>query len=294
MSIFLALIAAFSTAILWGGGDFYIQKSTRKVGDWETLFVITGFGALALLPFSWRGLLVLLDGSHNSDILILVGSGLFLCLAAILILQAMKVGKLSVIEPIYPLEIIAAGLISFFVLREQLSIVQICLIGALIICFILLSIREHGTVKLHRFFLERGVLFVIAGSILMGIADVLLGWGTRVTDPFLSNFVVNVIIALISFSYLLYHKKVGKLFDDVKSFPTIFILMSVFDNAAWVLYAYAMSMAPIAIVTSITESSIIVAVILGIFFNKEKLQHHQKIAVVGAIACGIGLGIFAN
>jgi hypothetical protein len=30
---------AFIAMLCWGVGDFLIQKSARKLGDWETLFV---------------------------------------------------------------------------------------------------------------------------------------------------------------------------------------------------------------------------------------------------------------
>jgi drug/metabolite transporter (DMT)-like permease len=43
--IVLAIVAMLS----WGFGDFLIQKNTRKIGDWDTLFFITLFGAAILL-----------------------------------------------------------------------------------------------------------------------------------------------------------------------------------------------------------------------------------------------------
>ena len=61
--------------------------------------------------------------------------------------------------------------------------------------------------------------------------------------------------------------------------------MSIADKAAWVAFAFAMSLAPIAVAVALSESYIIIAVILGLFVNKEKIQFHQK--------CGLVLAIFA-
>ena len=44
---------AFVAMLCWGFGDFLIQRSTRKVGDWGTFFVICAFGSVILLPFVW-------------------------------------------------------------------------------------------------------------------------------------------------------------------------------------------------------------------------------------------------
>lgn len=37
----LGILFAFVAMLFWGFGDFMIQKSTRKIGDWETVFLIT-------------------------------------------------------------------------------------------------------------------------------------------------------------------------------------------------------------------------------------------------------------
>ena len=53
--------------------------------------------------------------------------------------------------------------------------------------------------------------------------------------------------------------------------------MSIFDNLAWICYAGAATLIPIAIAVSISESYIALTAMLGILINKEKLMRHQKI-----------------
>jgi len=43
LGIIFAIIALFS----WGFADFYIQKSSRTVGIWKTLFTVGAVGCVA-------------------------------------------------------------------------------------------------------------------------------------------------------------------------------------------------------------------------------------------------------
>ena len=285
MFISIGIALAFVTMFCWGIGDFLIQKTTRKAGSWETLFVITFFGTVILAPFAWRNTLLLFNGDHTNDLVILLICGVALFIAAIFDFKGMKLGKLAIIEPLWSLEIIVAAFLTFFILKENLTPIQILIIGLLIICFILLSIKETGSLKLRHFFLEKGVLFAVIGTTMMGVADFFMGWGARVTDPLVINFAANIIMAGISGIYLISNGRTTKLIRDIKANPMLLLGMSIFDNTAWITYAFAMSMASIGVVTALSESSIIVAVILALIINKEKLQHHQKIGLVGSLIC---------
>ena len=47
----IGVLLAFGALIGWGFGDFLIQRSTRAVGIWKTLFSIGVGGTLLLTPF---------------------------------------------------------------------------------------------------------------------------------------------------------------------------------------------------------------------------------------------------
>ncbi len=63
----------------------------------------------------------------------------------------------------------------------------------------------------------------------------------------------------------------------------------IFDNAAWVAYAVAVTTLPIALTIAITESYVALAAFLGVVWNKEKLQRHQYAGMILAIAAAIVL-----
>ncbi|MDQ5893563.1 MAG: hypothetical protein QG640_575 [Patescibacteria group bacterium] len=291
MTIEVGVGLAFVAMLCWGFGDFLIQRSARKLGDWETLFVITAFGAVVLLPFVYRNIGGLFASSNN-ELLILISAAVVLIIAALFTFEGFKKGKISVLEPLMSFEIPAAALLAFFFLGDDITWMQILVIIVLIINLFLVSFR--GKFLSKSFLLEKGVIIFFVGALLMGSADFLLGWGSRVTDPLMANFVLNIIMASVSFIFIVLRGGIKKLISDVRTNPAQVLAMSIADNVAWIAYAYAMVLVPIAIATGLSESSIIIAVLLGLFINKEKLQRHQKVGLIGAIVSAIVLAFITS
>jgi len=100
MTATTGIALAFAAMLGWGIGDFMIQKNALRLGDWETLFVLTAFGALILLPFTYRNIAPLFQGPLES-MLILLSAGLMLLASTLLNFEAFKKGKISVLEPLY-------------------------------------------------------------------------------------------------------------------------------------------------------------------------------------------------
>ena len=120
MNVTTGIALAFVAMLGWGIGDFMIQKNTRRLGDTETLFVLAGFGVLVLLPFVYREIPGLLTGSSQA-LWILGASGVLLLLSALLNFEAFKSGKISVLEPLYSIEIIAAAIMAYVILGDSIS-----------------------------------------------------------------------------------------------------------------------------------------------------------------------------
>jgi len=282
----LGIGLAFVAMLCWGFGDFLIQKSTRKIGDWETLFIICGFGSIILLPFVWKNIPSIVFGDFKV-VLILLGGALILFFAALLDFEALRKGKLSIVEPIWSLEIPVASFLAFIILGEKISLLQFMIIVLLIISLMLVSFKEKYSIK--KFFIEKGVILAFFAAFVMGGANFFVGWGARVSDPLMINFVINIFITIMTGLYLLKKGKLSDSFRDFYNYRDIMLPMAISDNVAWISFAFAMSLAPIAIAVALSESYIIVAVLLGLFINKERLQRHQKFGLVIAIFSAIFL-----
>ncbi len=285
--IVLSIVAMLS----WGFGDFPIQKSTRKIGDWETLFIITLFGAVVLLPFSIKGLGLFFSNIGDGGYVFLFAS-ILLLFAAIIDFEALRRGKLAIVEPIWSFEIPTAAVLAYLILGEGISVKEIILIAILMVFLALVAFRENRFSK--KLLFERGIFLAILGAVFMGSANFFIGWGARVVDPILINFVTDAFLCVVSLLVLIVRGKMSQTIRDTKNNIGILLPMSIADKVAWLAFAFAMVSAPIAIATALSESYIIVAVILGVAVNREKLHFHQKLGLAGAVLSAIVLSVLSS
>jgi len=265
----MGILFALTAMLSWGLGDFLIQKSARKFGDWIALFYITAFGSIVLFPFVYHGL----ANSLNTHFILLFTAGFVILVAALLDFEALRVGKISIIEPINALEIIVVVFLSTVIIKEQLTLTQILLVGLSMVGIFLLSTKSFSHFK--RMKIEKGIWYAVFGTICMGTANFLFGIGARETDPLMINWFTCIFIAVIAFVYLIYNSKFKDVIKDFKENKRLIFNVSFFDNLAWVMFSFATLYIPIAIATSISEGYIAFASFLGLVFNKEKLKYHQ-------------------
>ncbi|MCX6701683.1 MAG: DMT family transporter [Candidatus Zambryskibacteria bacterium] len=282
---------SFVAMLCWGFGDFLIQKSSRKIGDWETLFFITFFGSIILIPFVWESLLSVIT-NQSGELFILIIASIVIFIAALIDFEALKEGKLSIVEPIWSLEVPTSAILAYFIISEVISVWQIILIIFLIIFLVLVAFKEKSFNK--KFFLEKGVIIAFCGAFLMGAANFFMGWGGRISNPLMVVFFTNMFMVFATLIFIFYKGGITRLTHHLKNNYSLLLPMAIFDNVAWVAFVFGMSMAPIAVVTALSESYIIVAVLLGIGINKEKLQFHQKIGLVGAVVTAIILAVITS
>ncbi len=294
MTTGLGIGLAFIAMLCWGFGDFLIQKSTRKVGNIESLFLITLIGALILSPFVWKDVVTLVGNgiSHNVALAVLLATSIILLVAAIYDFEGLKIGKLAIVEPIWSFEVPVAAVMAFFIIGEKVTVIQILLIVLLLILLAMVGFRNKRLDK--TFFLEKGVFIAFLGAIFMGAANFMMGWGGRVTSPLMVNFFTDVFIMIVMALVLFRNGRFKQTFRDFQKNITVLLPMSISDKVAWLAFVFAMSLAPIAVATALSESYIIIAVLLGIFINKEKLYGHQKIGLVGAVVVAIILAVITS
>jgi uncharacterized membrane protein len=284
MGILLAITALFS----WGLGDFLIEKSARKFGDWMALFYITAFGAVILFPFVYHDL----AGAFASHWLLLAATSAVMLAAAALDLEALRRGKISVIEPICAFEIPVSAFLAAFLIGEHPTVLQIILIVAIMAGIFLVSVRSFHAMRSARF--EKGTWYAIFGTIGLGTSAFFYGIGARETNPLIVNWVANLVMAAASFGAIAFRKKIRTIGANLKGNLRLVANMSFFDNLAWITFSYAMLFIPIAIATGISEGYIAFAGLLGLFFNKERLKRHQWLGFLLVAVAVIALAVITN
>jgi drug/metabolite transporter (DMT)-like permease len=283
MGIGVSLIFAFAAMLCWGIGDFFIQKSTRKVGDLEALAFIGVIGMLMLLPFIIKDLDSLLS---LPNLILLCFLGIITFVAAMFDFEALKKGKLSVIEVIIELELPITIALGFIFFKERLSLLQFVVISFIFIGIILIATKSFRHLRLR---IEKGVLIALIAAIGMGLINFLTAASSKKISPLMAVWFPWVVFSAICFLVLIKDKGLSKTIKNAKKFKWIILAMGVFDTFAWVFYAHAVFQEEISIITAITESYPAIAMVLGVWLNKEKIMWHQWTGAAIALLCSFAL-----
>lgn len=278
------ILLAFMALVGWGFGDFFIQKASRRIGAAKALFFITCIGSLVLLPFVAPQLPEIFAARPQIWFLVLTSAlGFF---PAILYFEGLKRGKLTVVEPVLSLELpITIGL-SLAFLHEHVSLIQSLAIVAVFIGIILV-VTKHLPSFRAKASLERGALFGLAGAFGLGLGNFVTGVFSQSVGPLVTVWFSRTCFAVYAFALLAYQRETTHLFSDFRKSVRVILTESAFDLTAWLSFAFATTLIPISIATTISETYIALAVLLGILVNHEKIRRHQAIgiclAVVGAV-----------
>jgi len=275
------ILFALGAMIGWTLADFFIQKTVRKVGSMKALMYIGVVALILLFPFVYKEIPALF--SSPRDIIILSLGGLVMFAAALFDFEALKRGKLSIVEPLYGAEVpISVGL-SIGLWGEYLSLVQIILISVIFVGIMLAITIHHTHLHYHKRIFERGVILALAGAVGMGLGNFLVGVSSQTISPILSIWFIHGSLGIFCLFYLFLRKELHGGIREIKQNIGIIAGQSILDNIAWIFFAFATLYLPISIAVGITESYIALGALLGVFLNKEKLKWHQYIGV--AITC---------
>lgn len=290
--VLAGILFAAGAMVFWGFGDFYIQKSTRETSIWRTLFFNDLLAVVLIFPFVKNEIQPIL--SIDSNFWLLTAAGLSILVAAVLIFKSYKEGKLAIVDPVLSLEMPLTVFLGIFLWKESLTLVQGLLVGLVFLGILLAITKHYSHLHYHKRIFEKGVLFALFGAIVMGLTNFLVGVSSQETSALFTIWYISVIMLIFSTTYLLFSGEYRKLLSDLKSHGRVVVAQSTFDNVAWVSYAYSMTMIPISIATTISESYVALAVLLGVFVNREKIKPHQILGVIIAILGVILLGVITS
>jgi len=281
----MGIFFAFLALICWGFGDFLIQRSCREFGKWAALFFVTATAAILLTPFIYKDLAAVF--SSNYGLLILLAASVVMLFAALFDFEALRDGKICVVEPIFVLEIPVTAVLASTLLSEHLTAAQILLIICLAIGIFFVSTKSLHHLKKIK--LEKGVVYAFLGALGMGATNFMFGLGARETNPLMINWFTSLVVAIITLIYIIFHAKRKEILRDWHKDKLLIIGVGLIDNGAWIAYSYSTLFIPIAVATSISEAYVALAAFLGLIFNHETLRKHQILGLVLAVAAAITL-----
>lgn len=282
-----SLIFAMLAMVCWAFGDFFIQRSARKIGDLETLTYIGIIGVLGLLPFVIKDF-YLLNDFRNIMLLLILGVVTFI--AALVNFEALKKGKLSVIDVIFELELPVTIALGFVFFRESLTFSQAMAILAVFLGIIMISTKSFSHWK---GMLEKGVLIALVGAAMMGVLNFLTASSSKLISPWMAVWFPAVVFTIISLVFICRREGLGRFIGNGVRFRKVVLAMGVFDTLAWLFYAMAVFDGEISLITAITESYPALSMFLGMKFNRESVRSHQYLGAFLALASSVVLCFFA-
>lgn len=280
----IVLLAAFGAMLGWGVGDLLIERSSRKVGDVEALAWIGLVGSVAMLPLVWNDLL-LLGLWRNVALLVILGVVTYVTSMADF--EALRIGKLSVVDMVVSLELPFTILLSFFLFGDTLTIWQVVLILLLMWGVAFIAIAP----KRITFTLERGAFLALLAALLLALVNVLTAAGSRQASPLLAIWVPWVIFTAICLVMLAKRDGLKTFVKHARPNAGLLAWMAILDTGAWICYALATRTGEVSIVTAVVESYTAIAFVLGVWFNRERITHIQAVGAGVAIVASVLLAL---
>lgn len=291
----ITILFAFGAMIAWGVGDFFMQRTTKKIGSINALVWVNLVGGLGLLPWVVKDFYLIKSWENLGTLIIL---GIIDFAYGLAMLKAYEQGKLSVVEVIMTMELpltVALGLIFF---QEKLSLFQFVLVLAIICGSFMVSkaskdifdkIKDFILGKTRKF--EKGVKIALLAAIISAFYNFMIALNARGISPVIAIWFPWVMSLVLLLIYMCNKGNYRSFINESKKYKKIIFLGSVIEVIAWLFYAQALSGNELSITTAITESYLALAVFLGIKYNKEKISRLQFagaiLALLGSIAIGL-------
>ncbi|VVB60508.1 EamA-like transporter family protein [uncultured archaeon] len=283
-----SILAAVGSMLFWGFGDFFIQRETRRVGNLESLAFISIIGSLGLFPFVIPELPLLFT---LQNVLLLFFISMVGFVVAMLDFEALREGKLSVVEVILEIELPITAMLGYLFFGETLSFIQLATVFLIFAGIIMISVESFSGDRRSKKRLEKGVLLAVFTAVGMGLANFLTAFGSKQVSPLMVTWMPWLVISIISLFFVHRREGFGSMLKNASRFRRLILVTGVFDTLGWLLYAVALVNNELAITTAITESYPAIGVLLGVWLNKEEILPHQYAGAALALAASVALAL---
>ena len=271
----LLIFSVLSAAFLHAFWNFQVKDTPNKAVGMAAVM----FGHLPL-----AGIGILFSGLPSLEAAPYLFASAFLHLGyQVFLLNAYKFGSLTSIYPIArgmaPLLI---TLVSILVLNEMLELSQILgivLISTAIICF---GVAQYRLANAEL----TGLMLACATGCFIAGYSVVDAIGTRIAGSAIAFYGVSTFSSAILFAIYLQITNPGVLFSFHREARSTLIFGGTASYLAYVIVLWTCLHAPVAVVSSLRETSLLFAIILGAVLLKEKITVFKMI-MIASILCGI-------
>ena len=259
--IFAAFLHASWNALVKNHEDKYLGLSAIVFGQVPIAIILifyVPFPSLESLPY-----LILSAFIHNGYYFFLLSSYRF--------------GDYSVVYPISRgFAVILIAIISLILFDVKLSYFE--LIGILIVCVGIFSLSFQNSTRIKNY---KGIIYSLATGVFIMSYSLVDGYGARINGSFLSYmaylFPIEGLLFLILLNLIKKREIIKKI---IKNSKFSFFVGGTISSLVYILIVWAFTKAPIPLITTLRETSIIFALIIGAIFLKEKFTSLKIFAVL--------------
>jgi transporter family protein len=280
MSLSLSILFAFSSMLTFGVGDFMAKTILSKAGAFRTLAVSQSIGCVLYLGVAVAFDLAVPDASL---VLLAVLSGGLTTVNSLAFYKALSLGKASLVSPVNSCIIVVAIILSFLILGEKLSWLQISAI-TLVFAGILLAAFQKPVSRPGESNLS--LLFALL-AVFVGGCNVIVQKLMATNGHYLMGFLLSRMF-MLSFLVILFPLlsiKAVVVKSPVRMYRKM-ALLGVIEGFALVAWFIGLRGGLVSIVTPIANSSPAVTIILAYCFLNERVLLHQRVGVF-AILLGV-------
>ncbi len=280
MTLSLSILFAFSSMLTFGIADFMAKTILSKAGTFRTLAVSQSIGCVLYLGVAVAYDLAVPDASL---VLLAVLSGGLTTVVMLAFYKALSLGKASLVSPVTSCMIVVAIILSFLILGETLSWLQISAIAFVFVGILLVAFQKPvSRSRESNLSLLFALVVVFAGGC-NAIVQKLMATNGHYLMGFLLGRVFMLSFLAILFPLLTIKAVVVK--APARMYRKM-ALLGVIESFAFFAWFIGLRGELVSIVTPIVNSSPAVTTILAYFFLNERVLLHQRIGVF-AILLGV-------
>ena len=205
------------------------------------------------------------------------------------LLTAYQTGKFTTVYPVArgfgPLVATVISIIFFGVYLKIFTLFSILLISFGVI---FIGVFSKSVLKNNK------ILYTsLATGVFIGIYSVVDGQGARISGSAISYMSWVFILSALFFPIVLHFRRQKNILKKtLKDGKKVFWIGGTFSYLAYVITVWAFTKAPIPMVSALRESSIIIAIFIGYFYLKDKINFYKVVSILLIFIGVIGLKFF--
>ena len=205
------------------------------------------------------------------------------------LLTAYQTGKFTTVYPVArgfgPLVATIVSIIFLGVYLKAFTILSILLISSGVM---LIGLFSKSVIKNNK------ILYTsLATGVFIGIYSVVDGQGARISGSAISYMSWVFIFSALFFPIVLHFRKQKNILKKtLTKGKNVFWIGGTFSYLAYVITVWAFTKAPVPMVSALRESSILIALFIGYFYMKEKINLYKIISITFIFVGVIGLKLF--